>query len=110
MPPDTMAGREMTREEAFDRMMRAEEAVRHLAFVLSDLHGDATRLADERATLGRQLRACDAAMAGGKIPIEYWSSAAARGRQLFEERNEYRDQLAKLREQTKDISKSPPTP
>lgn len=90
--------REMTREEALDRMHRAEEAVRTLAFVVSDIHIEANQRTAECTLLKRQLANCDEVMVGGKISGPYWSNTAKRAQQLFDERNEVRDQLAKLHE------------
>jgi hypothetical protein len=101
--------RDMTREEALDRTVRAEEAMKHLTFVLSDLHGEATRLADERVLLKRQLRACgELAREGGmsSANFAYNTSESSAVRELVNERDDLRGQLAKLRE----ASAPKPTP
>jgi len=92
--------REMTRDEVLDRMMRAEEAVRHLAMVLSDLHSEAEKQADKRALAQRQRRACGEVAAGvqGRNGSAYWSEEVRRCLDLRKERNDLKDKADKRKE------------
>lgn len=97
---DGYAAREITRDEALDRMVRAEEAMRELAFVLSDLHGEATRIADKQTLAKRQLRACGQAAAGVQVQngSAYWSEELARVVELRKEREDLKYKADKLKE------------